>query len=836
MSLPAFQLTYLQGWPSLRAIIQTLRRGLEGKVLVVPEALGQRELEQIVDALAILLAKPVKVLRKDDPFDFRHGAVVVMPSSPETPKQIKDSVLVVTRETVPGEQTLIPPQELLLLRDAIIECLGKQLQGSRLGRVASWVSGVADTPATTVRFIDGVFRRHTEEPQSTDAQLFCAGLSAAAGELLGRVDDSVAEWLLALAFGEPAPARQVGTDAALLGLEDSLRRAFDRGLLFSWSEKGDDIDLRRPLAAIGRLAEAPGSPSLADFGIELKKHLPDGLQRLVRLLTEPKPPARGLPAPEPPKVFVGRREVLERLSKLLEPGDQVRACVLFGRDGIGKTATASKVCQVIAPDLEPVWVSFAAGPELGWQRLAAAWNHDIGKAETAAPGEAPRWLHGLHDRMRNGNYLLVVDDVDEVDEQVLPAWLPSGLGRCSVLVLSSTPQRPLHRVHDAISVRLETLSPAEARDLLQQRAPSFRAEIKRGEADELIRLLGFHPLALSISASLLEKSSIESIIESLMEADSADPVPAAVADVLEQLEENEWRVIEALCVSSPKGSLAELVLELAKMSDQPKVLNGLADRALIVRNARRVQLHALVRFHGARRLAAEPDRQRELELSHTLTTVDLLGKAWDRKDHPTLDVLFPDLVQLADRAGTSGEWNHSNASQCYLKAAGILSEYPRGNRAKNLQLAIELCRSALKNVSQSHDPSTWASIQYELGRALVRLPAGNREKNIEQAIQAYQGALEVVDRGLHPELWGSIRNGLGVALLERRLGSRKENLEQALNAFRAALEVYTREEFPADFAAVQNNIGLALAVNSQDNREEKLEQALKAFRAVVEAS
>jgi len=128
-------------------------------------------------------------------------------------------------------------------------------------------------------------------------------------------------------------------------------------------------------------------------------------------------------------------------------------------------------------------------------------------------------------------------------------------------------------------------------------------------------------------------------------------------------------------------------------------------------------------------------------------------------------------------------------------------------------------------------PGDWAITKHNLGIAYSDRVLGNRAENIEAAIEAYKAVLTVWRREAFPQQWATIQNNLGVAYQDRIEGSRAENLEAAIEAFEAALAVYTRESYPYDWAELQTNLGRAYQGRILGRREENLEAAIKAYEA-----
>src|SRR5688572_9491215 len=230
MTLPTLRLSFLRSSPYLPAIARGLAGKLRGRVLILPDVLGRPELEEVVDALTLLLGLPVYIFAEpsgmEEVVGHGPGGILVLPAPLETaPEAVRNSIVVCVRERTAGDMSLGLPPELMLLRDAIIECLTRQLEQTRLAGVPGWVASVADTPATAMRFVDGVEMRHLLELDADDGMLFCAGLAAVVGWMLLPVDPSVAQWVLAMAASPAEPERLISSDAALLGRTEALTKA-----------------------------------------------------------------------------------------------------------------------------------------------------------------------------------------------------------------------------------------------------------------------------------------------------------------------------------------------------------------------------------------------------------------------------------------------------------------------------------------------------------------------------------------------------------------------------------------------------------------------------------
>jgi CHAT domain-containing protein len=103
----------------------------------------------------------------------------------------------------------------------------------------------------------------------------------------------------------------------------------------------------------------------------------------------------------------------------------------------------------------------------------------------------------------------------------------------------------------------------------------------------------------------------------------------------------------------------------------------------------------------------------------------------------------------------------------------------------------------------------------EFSNLINEFPLGNKADNIEIAITGNEIALTFFTRNISPEIWASVQNNLGTAYCDRIRGDKPENLEKAITAFSAALEVRTRTDFPQKNAETLLNLGIAYQESQQ---------------------
>ncbi|MEC4816606.1 MAG: CHAT domain-containing protein, partial [Scytonema sp. PMC 1069.18] len=156
----------------------------------------------------------------------------------------------------------------------------------------------------------------------------------------------------------------------------------------------------------------------------------------------------------------------------------------------------------------------------------------------------------------------------------------------------------------------------------------------------------------------------------------------------------------------------------------------------------------------------------------------------------------------------------------------------RGDKAENLERAIDACQQALL-VTYEAFPFEWARIQNSLAVSYNNRIRGDKAENLERAIDAYQQALLVYTHEAFPFEWAMTQNNLGAAYYDRIKGEKTENLEQAIEAYQQVLLVYTREAFPTDWAKAQNNLGVAYSRRLQGNKAENMKRSIEAYQQAL---
>ena len=185
------------------------------------------------------------------------------------------------------------------------------------------------------------------------------------------------------------------------------------------------------------------------------------------------------------------------------------------------------------------------------------------------------------------------------------------------------------------------------------------------------------------------------------------------------------------------------------------------------------------------------------------------------------------------------------AFDAVAKSFRLLEEYPRDLRSilkmiselthpSAMPKRVDLCEWALVKTSREATPELWGNLQIELAKSLLQNPVGDRAENLERAIQHNEQALEVFVRQAYPSEWASAHGNLASVYRHRIHGVRAENIEQAIGHCHQALEVFSRESCPEHWAMAHNNLANAYRDRISGDRAENIERAITHCQQALE--
>jgi CHAT domain-containing protein len=181
-------------------------------------------------------------------------------------------------------------------------------------------------------------------------------------------------------------------------------------------------------------------------------------------------------------------------------------------------------------------------------------------------------------------------------------------------------------------------------------------------------------------------------------------------------------------------------------------------------------------------------------------------------------------IVLSHRESGSADWA---ATQNNLAIA--YSDRIRGEKAQNIEGAIECYTNALSVYTRDAFPEKWAQTQNNLAAAYKNRIMGEKAQNIEGAIECYTNALSVRTRDAFPENWAATQNNLAIAYSDRIRGEKAQNIEGAIECYTNALSVYTRDAFPEKWATTQNNLAVAYSDRIRGEKAQNIEGAIECY-------
>jgi DNA-binding SARP family transcriptional activator len=542
--------------------------------------------------------------------------------------------------------------------------------------------------------------------------------------------------------------------------------------------------------------------------------------------------SRVVPAQLPPDVagFTGRAEHLRELDMLLAAAGRPVICTVTGTGGVGTTALAVHWAHRVADRFTDgqLYVNlhgYASGPPVQPIEVLTRFLLALGvpgKEVPARVSDAQSMYRGL---LADKRVLILLDNAVDA-EQVLPL-LPGTTG-CLVLVTSRHQLTRLAVHNGAVGLRLDVLTPGEARSLLTDLLGADRVEAEPAAIGELASLCGHLPLALRVAAANLTTHPRRTVADYTtrlrrdpltaleVDGDRQSAVRATFDQSYAALPPEARRLFRLLGLVPGPDVTLPAAAALADLPEAPTaaLLDRLAETHLVEHpSPGRYALHDLLRRYAADHAVAEvgaADRAAALErlfeyfLRHAAGAVGQLCPQILRlptasaiptavfEDHGQarqwLDAERANLVAAVRHAADYGPhpvaWRLADALRGYLYLGTHLVDW----------LAVATAGLAAARADDDRPGQTAA----HLSLAALEFLHGR----YGEAIAQYRGALELARRAGWPEGESAALGNLGAVY--RTLG----RLDDAADYFAQALAIDQRIGWHAGRATKLANLGL----------------------------
>ena len=364
-------------------------------------------------------------------------------------------------------------------------------------------------------------------------------------------------------------------------------------------------------------------------------------------------PRSYLPDKIPDERMFGRSQEVQQVKEYVQTGT-VSVVVITGGPGFGKTTVAKAVAhELVKPENKQTVLFCSLLSKKTFNEVATEMIHSCGKISTQLPENPDQWLKDWSKQVQT-QVTFVLDNADGVLESkdrnsflsTLRAIRKLSKQKATFVVTSrktlQDPDLP------SKAVRLDPLSPEEAKKILLSRVNDEEIRKKLSKTEKIVELCGCVPLALCIVGSLLSDYTEERLVKHLEEEpmtllkDDGESVQTAIKTSFDLLNKPEQDALVLMSVfpGSFDSSAAEAVIRAC--SDPGSlpiaILRSLKNRSLLEQpRSCRYQLHPLVRSFAKEigQTKSEPpllDEGEKLACAHFMSRLDENAKMYWSKD------------------------------------------------------------------------------------------------------------------------------------------------------------------------------------------------------------
>jgi tetratricopeptide (TPR) repeat protein len=343
--------------------------------------------------------------------------------------------------------------------------------------------------------------------------------------------------------------------------------------------------------------------------------------------------------PRDTAAFTGRADELRTLREaIVQSADSTKVIAIHaidGMPGVGKTALAVHAGHLLAdrfPDGQ-LFVDLHAhtanrGPVNPTDVLFALLSGD-GMHPEKIPAELDARAAQWRARMAGKRVLMVMDNA-EGHAQVEP--LLPGTAGCLVLVTSRRRLTGLSARHTTVTLALDNLSPDQAAELFIRLIGRHLADNETQAVDELVRLCGYLPLAISLLAARLRPERLWKVTDLVTDlADAQDRLAQMYAEDIavraafdmsySKLPAARQRFFRRLGLhpGTEIDAYAGAALDGITVADSRRHLEALYEDHLLDQPVRgRYRLHDLIGEYARTCLAEEPQADRDQATTRVL--------------------------------------------------------------------------------------------------------------------------------------------------------------------------------------------------------------------------